>query len=556
MSIRATSRFDLLRYEPTNPEFPTLPDGVIVPHVSDFGRSAGLAARQPIVSRRIKGSAPANDRQRFAGWQTDTTWVNPVLVDFGVIPSPVQKTLSLYNARSTPVIVTALPLPTGVTLIGPALPQTLEPYDGVVFTLEASTIGPNEFDEFVTFTTSAGDVTFRVIGRRVFTINAVPQRPINETLIWRTEILRSTNASEKAYSLLQSPIAVIDYRVKFTDDLQRIRFKNNFAAGQSALVVAAQKWYEARQLTVAALSGDTVLNVPTDYTSFAVGQPISCVTNDGQVAAGQIDSLTSSTITLSAAIGLALPVGTHVMPVGLGYVSRFPSYAVYPVNLEEVSYTVAFNQEVDQTALDPMFPLLPDYQSSPATSTPILEFCNQQSRQQFQLHRSEDVLDSGLSNRVAFNEFLFGDDVSDFELTLNGIDLIWKWRQFFHYLRGSYLDFYVPTFRNDIPSVTTTTSNTFNAPDTDLFLLFGNPPNDRRAQIRLLYPDGTILYRTITAIVDNVTTEQITVDSNLINGSPIISFLQRARIFGDTVNFNFLRIDEAVMTFKYRTIEK
>jgi len=508
------------------------------------------------VGRRY-GAAPGVDRQRFGGWQIGKTWVNPSIVDFGVIPSPVQRTVSLYNTRKTPVEVTAFSVTSGsgVTIVSPALPLTLESFDGFTFTIEAALTGDDSFDEFAVFTTSEGDAVFRIIGRRVFTINVVPERPINESLRFKTDIIRSSNAKEKAYSLLQSPNSVVDYRVKFTDDLQRIRFKNNFAAGASALVVAAQKWYEARKLTAAALSADTVLNVSTLNASFKVGGTISCVTPDNVVAAAQVSELTSSTLTLGSAIGTDLPLGTHIMPVGLGYISQFPRYKTYRVNLEEADYEVTFNQEADQSALDGMFPLLTDI-LSPATSTPVLEFCNEQNIQSSQLDRDEDILDSQLSNRLAFNVFTYGDDVSDFRLTLESEEEIWKWRQFFHHLKGSYRDFYVPTFRNDIPGVSTSTGNTFVSPDTDLFLLFGDPPNDRRAAIRLLYPDGTILYRNITTVLDLGATEQITVDDNTVTGTPIISYLQRARILGDTVNFEFERPDEAVMKFKYRTIEK
>jgi hypothetical protein len=185
MAVRSTGGFGLLRYEPGNPQFPTLPDGIQVPHVLTMGRSAGLAARAPVKTGRILGSTPANDSQRFAGWQTETTWVNPTIVDFGVIPSPVQRTVSLYNARSTPVEVTALSLPSGVTLID-GLPVTLYPYAGFTFTVEAGITGDNTFDETVLFTTSAGTVPVRMIGRRVFAVENLPEVPMTETLVWKT----------------------------------------------------------------------------------------------------------------------------------------------------------------------------------------------------------------------------------------------------------------------------------------------------------------------------------------------------------------------------------
>jgi hypothetical protein len=248
-------------------------------------------------------------------------------------------------------------------------------------------------------------------------------------------------------------------------------------------------------------------------------------------------------------------IGTTI-PAGFGYVSKFPTYSTYRDNLEVVDYTLTFNQESDFGALDLSFVTLVD-QQSPQSTLVVLEFCNEISRSlSTQLKRQEDVLGSGLSNRIAYSVHGFADHVSDFTITLYSEAEVWKWRTFIHYLRGSYGDFYVPTFTDDIPGVTTAASNVFVAADTDLSLLFGNPPNPRRNAIRLQYPDGTILYRFITAVVDNGATEQITVDSSVVAGNPKISYLQRSRILADTVSFTHNRNDYAVLKFKFRTILK
>ena len=563
MTIRSTGGFVILRFDPGNPQFPVLPDGVAVPHILTYPEGGGnrryANATRGYYTDHVRASAPANDRQRFAGWQTDTTWVNPAIVNFGVIPSPVRRTVSLYNARSTPIEVTALTLPTGVTLISPSLPVTLQPYDGEDFLLEASTTGENEFDEFHVFTTSEGDVTFRVIGQRVFTLNNIPQTPMRETLHFRTDLIRSTDGTEKAYGLLQSPSSTVDYKVLFTDDLARIRFKNQFIAGASELIVAGQKWYEARPLLADAGPSDTLLQISIENASFVAGGPISIVTPDGLAVSAQIESLQTSpetgNIILSAALGITAPAGSDVMPVGLGYVQSFPVYRTAPKNLEEARYSLRFNQESDFGALDPSFPTLTDLQS-PESTLSILEFCNEirGSGKPSKLVRVEDSLDSGLSNRIAFNQFPFADNVSEFRITLDSAAEVWKWRTFLHFLRGSYNEFFVPTFTNDIPDVTTSASNVFSANNTNITLLFGNPPDPRRNAIRLIYPNGTILYRFITAIVDNVQTEQITVSSAVDAGNPEIGYLQRCRILGDTATFMHGREGDVLLTFRFRTV--
>ena len=107
---------------------------------------------------------------------------------------------------------------------------------------------------------------------------------------------------------------------------------------------------------------------------------------------------------------------------------------------------------------------------------------------------------------------------------------------------------------DDIPGVTTAASNVFNADDTDLALLFGNPPDPRRNALRFIYPDGTILYRLITQVIDNVATEEITVNSAVDAGNPEIGYLQRARILGDTASFVHKREGDVELTFRFRTV--
>lgn len=810
MAIRSTGGFGLLRYEPGNPQFPTLPDGIQVPHVLTMGRSAGLAARAPVKTGRIFASAPADDTQRYAGWQTETTWVNPATVDFGVIPSPVQRTVSLYNARTTPVEVTALTLPSGVTLID-SLPVTLYPYAGFTFTVEAGTSGDNQFDEIVFFTTSEGIVNVRMLGRRVFTLENIPETPMSETLIWKTDILKSKDGSEKAYGLLYTPLSQVDYKVKFRNDLQRAKFKNDFIGGSSALVVAGQKWYEMRPPLEAIQATDDYVRIDgVQDASWAIGDSISIVSNDGATrATAQVDDIypgpdinyelnvlhlsfdgeqgaqsatdlstynhrlkwtsdpakayidttqsvfggaslysngststdnrvvtvvnyaegekasgqisnedftiecwirpqsfnryvmsqwsasgatntspsdddvrgwaftvnanggiyftsnqggtkgktfenagspagviqlnvwqhiaiirtgsilrcfvdgvqlgtddptwnvtfetgrrelnigsrnessytsqyhgwideiritrglarytadftpptapftteadTYTELSLSSQLGTAFDTNSYIMPIGIGYVSRFPTYQTHALNLEEASYQLTFNQESDFSELDTTyFPTLTDLQS-PENTLPVLDFPNELSgrTKPSALVRAEDVMTTGLANRIAFNVYPFADNVSEFQITLNNEQDVWAWRTFFHYLRGSYGEFFVPTFTNDLPGTTTAASNVFDVEDINLALNFGNPPDPRRNAIRLLYPNGNVYYRMITQVIDNVSTEEVTVDAAVEAGNPFISHLQRARILGDTVSFEHHRTDDVTLRFRFRTI--
>lgn len=553
MARLSTARFVALRYEPGNPLFPTLPDGVQVPHVGAWGTGASQGFKQPpganpgVVSRRF-AVTPNLDNQRFAGWQDLTTWINPALVDFGIIPVPVQRTVTLYNARPFSIDVTAITLPAGVTLISPALPVTITQYAGASFVVEASNNGDPSFDDLITFTTSEGDISARAIGQRIFTIEAQPQRPIQELIRFKTSLLRSRDASEAAYGLLQSPNSVVQYKIRWDREQDRARFRNEFMASQANLVIGAQKWYEARNITSAAASVDTVIQVDTTEASFTIDQPVSFVTPAGVFVLGTIASFDPTSITLANAIGTDLPAGTQCMPVGLGYLSTLPKFGTFPVNAEDVDYAVTFNRQSDQAALSIDFPLF--------NSLPVLEECNiiTGASQPGSVNRPEDVLDSGLSNRLAFNQFPRADEVQQFNRVLDTRYDIWRWRQFLYYQRGSYREFYVPTFRVDLPNVFMPIDTvTF---DADFTALNAIAPESPREGLRFEYPDGTILYRPIANVVDNGTFETVTITGGtVLAGSPKVSLLLRARILGDSAQFRWSRPDYAELSFQYRTVQ-
>ena len=549
MAIRSTNRFSFLRWEPGNPLFPTLPDGIIVPHVTVFGRSAShLFETHPETRSRKRSTGPALDEQRFAGWQTETTWISPSPVDFGIIPVPVQRTITLYNARSITIDVTAASLPPGASLVSPALPVTLQPFAGAEFVVEASNLGDPTFDDFIIFTTSEDSPQTRAFGQRIFTIEAQPQRPVTETLRFKTDVLRSRDATEATYGLLNAPNSTVRYKIRYKHDTERAKFRNQIMSGQSQLVIGAQKWYESRPISSPALSTDTVIQVDTTEASFTVDQPISVVTPQGVSILATIASFDASSITLANALGTAAPSGSQVMPVGLGYIQNFPKFATYPVNAEDADFVVTFNRQSDAAALSGDFPLV--------DGLPVLEECNEIRGQAKPggAKRSEDVLDSGLSNRIAFNEWQYADENQKFDLTLQTRAEVWKWRQWLYYQRGSYREFYVPSKRNDLPGVNITLASvTFDADFTD----FGSiAPREPRKWLRFEYDDGTILYREVNDVVDNGTFETVTILGGALPvGTPKVSFMSRARIVGDSAKFKFLTPSYAELAFEYRTVQ-
>ncbi len=554
MARRSSITLEPLRYEPGNPEFPTLPDGVPSLEIVDLFNVASLSLRLPVppVIRPQRYSATPNDDEvRLGGWYTNKTWVVPSVTDFGVIPAQVQRTITLTNTRRDPVTVTAIDIPAaaGVTLLSP-LPATVQPFASRVFTLEAGPeVGDAEFDELVTFTVSSGQVQGRIIGRRLFSLETIPQRGITERLRFRTDVIRSTSAAESAYSLATSPLSVCTYTLRIADDLERVRLRNAFMSGSSALVVGAQRWDQWRPLLAPVAASDVLLQVDTTAASFEAGNPVSVVPQSGAPIRATIESVAPGSLTLSAPIGAAVDDGV-VVPVGLGFVSGFPDFATFAVNAEDFRYSVTYNRDAYLGAVAPGFLPLFDGEL-------VLEVANEIENGQakrISFDRAERALDSGITNRAARNVYPFGQDTVPFQTTIEGDTALWDWRRALHYLNGSWRRLWLPTFQPDLQYAgSLPNSNTFDVTNVGLSA-FGSPPSSPRAALRFLYPDGSIEYRKITAVTDNGATEEIVVDGAIPAGSPVVGFLQRCRIVGDTCTFEHERPGRAVLSFTLRTL--
>ena len=551
MAQLSTGSFRFLRYEPGNPEFPTLPDGIRVAQLRNFGTGAGLAGNLAPSDIEQHSDAIGGPAEGFHGWYTNKTWRIPSRVDFGSIVTTTRKTISFTNTRRTSITATAISLPSDITAIGLTLPATIRPFESLTFELEAATAGEPDFEETGTLTTSAGDVPFTMVGERVLSVDLVPQRPIRETLLFRSDVLRSTNATEKVMSLAGSPISQIDELIRFSDDVRRMTFRNLMMAANTQLITARQLWFEATELTSVTPASATEVLFDTSNAQYEVGKPISIVLPDGTVISTNVETILADRLELSSAVGQEVPAGSLIMPVGLGYIGAFPNWQTYPINAEDARLMTALNRALDLSAALPS--LFPTY-----NSLPVLEFDNEFERATKAGRTAviEDAIDSGITNRASRPRHPLALDSQPFQISLSSRGDAWSWRRFLHYQLGSGRTMYVPTFRDDIPNVTTTATNLFSAPNTGFFANFGASPDGPRGSVRLDYGDGSPLYRDITNVVDNGSTEQFTLNSAVIAGTPVISFLQLARIAGDTASFTWFRPDDCILNFRYQTVQE
>lgn len=556
MADHSSANFGILRFDPGNPEFPTLPDGVDSLHIIDYGRAPGLNIPRPLPDEQLEKKS-ANAAEKFEDWYLGGVWRQPDPVDFGNITAAKQRTVTLTNTNRSSVSLTAIDVSaiTGLSVISPGLPATIEAFDTIQVVFEVSTTGDPAFDDDVLFTVSGEVLPIRMLGRRIIIFNTIPEIPISERVSWLTDNMISVDGTEQAFSLRRAPRSRIAINQILDDDEERTR---QFAliAGAGHLRMGVQQWWQARAITSAALSTDLVIQVSTLDMEIAIGSDLSFVTPAGVVVEGEIDSFTTSSVTLSQVIGIALPDNTYVMPLQYGFMSSEVRLDTFTTNLELTKMVFELFEYADIGALDMSY-----FATHPTDGLPIITYpvAFDGNTRSGNWNQEIDVLDSRTGDvQQAKTEKLLRPG-NPIVVHLHSQADQHAWRQFLHFVRGSWGAFYAPTGTNDLPlaAVFTLGGNQFSIPSMGLESLIGLQAPRRDLWLNI---DGTVYYRRITNISDNGTTEVVTLDG-VIPGSgtvPIadckVSWLTLSRIVGDAVTFQHKHLGEGELRFAIRGV--
>ncbi|MCK5494789.1 MAG: hypothetical protein KAI80_00140, partial [Hyphomicrobiaceae bacterium] len=133
------------------------------------------------------------------------------------------------------------------------------------------------------------------------------------------------------------------------------------------------------------------------------------------------------------------------------------------------------------------------------------------------------------------------------------------WRKFLHFIRGSWGAWYVPTNTNDLPLALDFTlgGNTFEIPSMGVESLLGNVAPRRDVKLQF---NGLTFYRRIASVVDNGTTEVVTLDSVIpgagliVPADMVISWLELVRLASDVATFKHMRRGTAELRFSVRGV--
>lgn len=558
MANFAASVFARLGHSPGNPQLPLLP-GPGDPKVgktSVFAKIGGVNYRLPELFLEELGASPTRGL-RFSDTFFDGLWVAPTVIDFGNITAAKQRTFTIHSTFATPCTVTAIDLSgvSGVTLLTPGLPITIQPFTTQDFVVEVALAGDTTFDAAALITSDCGNVLVRMTGRRVIIFDTVPQRPIVEQITFGTNIMVSADGSEQAMSWRPTPRSMVQLDIRQTNNQVRTNLLNQVFSA-SYLLHGLPLWYQGRAVTAAAAAIDVTVQVPTVAMELLPGDTASIVLPDNSTTEAEVLSLTTTSITFTAAVGVALPLRTFIMPVRFGFQESSANLATYAQGAEDLRVKFTLIEYDNIGAVDAGY-----FDAHPVDGLPIpkapLYFDGQSRGGTIQSETTR--LDSRTGAIVQARSEVIGRPGMPMLVHLQTYEAIDAWRKFLHSLRGSWGLFYVPTGTNDLPLTGagfTLGGNSFLIPNMGVASMGNHAP---RRDVRLTV-NGLVYDRRITSVVDNGATETVTL-SAVVPGTGVvqpgnakIEWLSLSRIVGDSVTMKHTLLGVAELRFSIRGV--
>jgi len=432
----------------------------------------------------------------------------PRQIDAGLVLSILNYTVQLYNSyRKTPRGLTAYhsSAGAGVYFTGlPTIPNTVQPQTGWTLTLVITADGPPEIDGELTFSFDIGDIVLYLTGQRTALLPFEPEVPIVERLQWLTDILSHKNGKEQRVSLRLAPRQIFEVEFRLTDYQRRCLESMIFSVQEKALGFPI--WHEAAILTADAEIGDSVIYVDSaQYIDLRNGGLLAIYANETLYETLEIQSTTTTSITLASTLLRDFPAGARVLPVRIVYANQVGRGERYPVGLQSLRLIL--------TALDNTVDLSSTAGFSTFNSKVLLDGPNAMDETLPETFEKELLTwDNETGVFMVASRWPMGRRGHAKRFQSTSRQSLWQVRCLLHALRGQQVSFYIPTFYDDflVTRDVVAGSGTLTVQNVG-YTKYINAVAPRNV-IRLMKTDGTSAIRTITgaAVIDE-NEEQLTI---------------------------------------------
>jgi len=468
--------------------------------------------------------------------------VDPLVLNFGAIISPLQEELLVWNAYFVTKTCSQIVEVSGDEwdLTGLSTPFDLAGLGWTTYTLDISEQGSPTFEGSITFDfTDANDPVVEISGTRLLLFRWRPQAEIPETLEWLTEIIEGRDRSEQAISLRPVPRQSFKLPLFIEDDKDQARFDAELFSWQKRSW-GLPVWPELEVHTATITAGDMAITVDTTNADFRDESLAVIWQSTTQCEVVQVETVAAGSLTLSSPVQGTYSGRKLIMPCRTAQMNSPARRRVHSSGLAVIETFFAVKDNVLLTGYTPPV----TYKGLPVLADGIpVDPTQKKSSDGDMIVTDYETGDFDMFSDSDFNLFLQG------HLFYNDDKAAcWQFRLFLHSLYGMQGRVYVPTFKGDL-----TLAQGFGASDTsfnidNIDLANNMGLNELRTDLAFIFPDGTQLYREITGIVDSGTEEIVTIDTSLgfavSPGDCVISFLDKVRLDRDSVQLTWTRAHE------------
>ena len=354
---------------------------------------------QPLARARTAGAKPPDGVGREAGripFYADDFYnrihLRPVRIDAGNLTERMAYEVEVFNAfleTATLLGVEGYGVE-GAPLSGLDPPLAILALMSALGELEVTLDGPAAIDGRYVFSFTLGpDLALRIIGARIITFPLAPDwsSPVEETLLWWTDVLESRDGTEQRISMRTWPRWRLEYSV--LEGGLAAGLLDSMLAGWGGRSYSLAVWHEKSRLTAPVDPDDPILHCDTANRGFQPGglcvvwrDPLACETLE-------VASVAPGGITVARPASRAYDFG-YVIPAKLCHlVGEECELSAVASNLlrADLAFEADEPERVEAKALPPvldglgLFPYRHDFASARAR----------------RLTRSMNVYDSGLA---------------------------------------------------------------------------------------------------------------------------------------------------------------
>jgi hypothetical protein len=464
--------------------------------------------------------------------------VEPVFIDFGSILGTQTFEIAIFNAYLDASILSDIVetnFRTGLTLDAEAtLPTTYGALEERTYTLEAVLAGPPQIDATITLDWLAPieDIEIEVIGTRIVLLPVTYRHKMRETMLWKTDILNSYNGTEQRVKVRRNPRHRLAIKA-YLDNSERHRVEN-LIYGWRQRDWAIPMWHEARKIDSAVSEDDLTINVDTQYGDFRVDYLAVIWESPRKFDVFQIESLTTSSITLTRGVNDDFGLNAVVMPVRSARMIKDP--VRYTTGYDAILETIL---EVTDNTSYPADPSAVQYLGEDTFFTEPLQTSSDGAPDNYNYKMVVLDNESGLISQYApWDNLRIG---RSFELILEGLQEVWEMRQWLDRRAGKLTPFWMPTFENNLKVLNTgTVVDSLEVVNADYSV-----QSSARKTIVIKKTDGSYVFREIIDAIFNAISgnEDLTLDSSLnFDASEIdeVNFIGLKRLNSDQIEFDWL----------------